>query len=274
MTFKKINCHPSRKKQKETCLLNNELLILKEKWNKLNPNNKIYTDNPHSIYKELKLKFEKECDRESCWIKKLSATDIIKFESIFAPIRPKDWDKDEHTWLSNFDIESVMKQYEKTYPNFKFIGSSSINFDTKIGDNCVCNHLCNFKLNDELNKGINKIGISFNLDRHDQKGSHWVSLYIDCDAKYIYYYDSTGDKCPEDIERFVKKVQTQSGQQYVFYQNHPFEHQMGDTECGMYSLYFLIHMLEGESNLETWKQNRVKDDDVFKYRKIYFNDKY
>jgi hypothetical protein len=30
---------------------------------------------------------------------------------------------------------------------------------------------------------------------------------------------------------------------FKFYQNYPFEHQMGNTECGMYSLFFMITML-------------------------------
>jgi hypothetical protein len=273
-SWKKSNCHPSRKKNKESCFNKDDLLLMKNKWNQLNPDKKIYTENPESIYKELKLKYEKECDRDSCILKKLTNSDIKKLESIFAPSNPPEWNKNPHEWLSNFDIEAVMKQYQETYPYFEFIGSSSINFDTKVGGSCVCNHLCNFQLKEKLNKGIHKIGISFNLDRHDQKGSHWVSLFIDCHPKYLYYFDSTGDKCPQDIQRFVAKVVQQAKElnhNYAFYQNHPFEHQMGDSECGMYSLYFLIHMLEGEADHRSWNKKRIKDDDVFQYRSRYFN---
>ena len=35
---------------------------------------------------------------------------------------PKEWKKNLLNGLSNFDIEDVMKQYEKKYPSFIFMG--------------------------------------------------------------------------------------------------------------------------------------------------------
>ena len=37
---------------------------------------------------------------------------------------------------------------------------------------------------------IFQIGIVFNLDKHDQEGSHWVSMFIDLKRDGIYYFDS------------------------------------------------------------------------------------
>uniref|UniRef100_A0A6C0H5C6 Ubiquitin-like protease family profile domain-containing protein n=1 Tax=viral metagenome TaxID=1070528 RepID=A0A6C0H5C6_9ZZZZ len=270
-----MNCHPTRKKNKNTCFTNNELIELKNIWNNNNPDKKIYTNIPNLIYNELKIKFKNECDRESCWIDKLSANDKLKFNSIFSPKKPKEWNKNPNTWLSNYDIESVMQQYQETYPHFEFIGSSSLDYDTKIGNNCVCNHLCNFQLSKKIKNGINKIGISFNLDTHDKSGSHWVSLFIDITNHYIYYFDSTGEQIPENIMKFVKTVQQQAkdiGKNFKFYQNHPFEHQMGNTECGIYSLYFLIHMLEEPQSFKNiWTKKKISDKYIEQFRNIYFN---
>ena len=32
-----------------------------------------------------------------------------------------------------------------------------------------------------------KIGIVFNLDKHNQPGSHWVALYTDLKANQVYF---------------------------------------------------------------------------------------
>ena len=58
--------------------------------------------------------------------------------------------------------------------------------------------------------GKNKIAIVFNLDRHDQPGSHWVSLFIDLECKFIFYFDSAGNPIPEEIkvlkDRLIKEA--------------------------------------------------------------------
>ena len=42
----------------------------------------------------------------------------------FRPHGPTD-----HKWLSNFDIQDVMKQYELVYPDYKFLGAVPRDFD-------------------------------------------------------------------------------------------------------------------------------------------------
>ena len=42
-----------------------------------------------------------------------------------------------------------------------------------------------------------KIGIVFNLDKHDQEGSHWICMYVDLYTDDIYYFDSYGQKPPK-----------------------------------------------------------------------------
>ena len=52
---------------------------------------------------------------------------------------------------------------------------------------CVWPELCNFDIEEYANHGVNKIGISLNLDPHDKGGSHWVSLFVDLKKKFIFY---------------------------------------------------------------------------------------
>ena len=43
-------------------------------------------------------------------------------------------------------------------------------------------------------------------------------------------------------------------------------------ECGMYSLYFIIHMLENKISSNYLKTHKLDDKYVEKFRKLYFND--
>ena len=53
------------------------------------------------------------------------------------------------------------------------------------------------------------------------------------------------------------------------YKYNKLSHQKKNTECGIYSLYFLITMLKSK-NPELFKEI-ISDDEISKYRNIYFN---
>ena len=58
---------------------------------------------------------------------------------------------------------------------------------------------------------------------------------------------------------------------FKFDQNYPREHQYGTTECGMYSLYFIIQMLEDKLTGEYLKTHVISDEYIEKFRQIYYN---
>ena len=47
-------------------------------------------------------------------------------------------------------------------------------------------------------------------------------------------------------------------------------HQFKNSECGMYCLHFLIKMITTKISFKKFCKNVISDDDIFKYRKIYF----
>ena len=51
---------------------------------------------------------------------------------------PKDVVEDETAWLSNFDIDGVMRQFEKAYPNFEYFEATPIDFDKCSVNNDLC----------------------------------------------------------------------------------------------------------------------------------------
>jgi hypothetical protein len=274
-----------------SCLTSNILLKIKEEYNKDHPENPITQTDNDEIWHELKDRLNSKCETEECWLNEIDDTILRKKidELIFAPKQPPEWKKNPNEWLSNFDIIEVLKQYEKAYPNFILLGPTPIDFDSKNSRNskkCVEESLCHFSLNVLLERGITKIGIVFNLDKHTGSGSHWVSMFIDVDEHYIMYFDSGGARIKPEISVLVQRILKQAKDLNIKMKLIPdkgrVSHQRGSTECGMYSLYFITTLLTGKAgsgeDLETvkakvghFRSKRIPDEYVFGYRKKLFN---
>ena len=137
-------------------------------------------------------------------INELSNDDKKEIKLSFKPKQPKEWQKNPNTWLTTDEINEVMKQYEKTYENFEFLGPSPIDYDThKAYGECVWEELCEFNLRDNLKEGKTKVGIIFNTDPHNKSGTHWIALFIDIKNSFIAYFDSNGNKVPKEIIIFI-----------------------------------------------------------------------
>jgi hypothetical protein len=282
----KLNCSPSvnntKKNDKDinySCLTNDSIFKLKSLWNMRHRDDMIKSNDQKEIWDALHGKLKSVCNKESCWLKQKFVDGKLNKElhNSFAPDSPDEWNKNPVEWLSSIDINNVMKQYEKAYKCFEFIGPSPIDYDTrKMYGECVWQELCEFDLEQQIKNGKNKIGIIFNLDPHTLDGSHWVSLFINIKRKMIFFFDSAGEKIPHQIMKFVNNVIKQGNAldipiHFKFDQNYPVEHQMGDTECGVYSLFFIVHMLEDKINAHYLKTHILKDEYMTKFRKIYFN---
>ena len=284
LTFKnkfiKLNCSPENKDKDYTCYSDLDLYTLRYMWNKRHPDKPIKTQNTKKIWETLKDYYANVCNKESCWVRQM--TKNTKFErdllDAFAPESPKEWKINPNEWLSSIDILQVMNQYEKKYKCFDFLGPSPIDYDThKLHGDCVWEELCHFELQEHIQKGHHKIGIIFNLDPHYKGGSHWVSLFINIKHKTIFFFDSAGEPIPTQIKKFVNTVIEQGHKlkkpiYFNFDQNYPVEHQYGNTECGIYSIFFITHMLEDKINSHYLKTHILKDKYIEKFRKIYYNE--
>jgi len=294
-TLRKMNCSPMVKGKTaltDSCFTPETMVLLKTSYNKYHPHNKITSTNADQIWHDLKGRLS-QCDKEDCWLSQIQDPVLRKKIDLysFAPDQPKEWVKKPSEWLSNYDIMEVLQQYEQTYPHFHVIGPTPIDFDSRPADTngrCVWEELCHFHLDKYLKTGKTKLGIVFNLDKHDRGGSHWVSMFIDLDDKYAFYMDSAGNPIPAEIDAFLKRVVQQglelkpTPMRIHFYENCPLEHQMGSSECGMYALYFLITMLTGETEgkvfknylekIRFFKDRSIPDKYMKRYRRIYFNE--
>lgn len=286
-TTKNMNCSPmvQRSKLNDSCYTPNILKIIRDEYNKTHSDSPIKSDDSREIWNELREKVR--CEKEDCWLNQIHDTTLRKQidRYVFAPDKPPEWKKNKNAWLSNYDILNVLEQYESTHKEFEFLGPAPIDFDTKIEHNsCVTQEVCDFNLKSFLEKGKTQIGIIFNIDDHTGPGLHWVSLYIDTKDRFIFYFDSNGEKIPHQILALAKRIQKQAEELNMsldYRDNEGVIHQNTNTECGMYSLFFIITMLTGRTHRKKnmtkqmkWRlflNKKIPDKQVEQYRDVYFN---
>ena len=272
--FKKLNCHPRKTKKSYTCYNDSVLLELRDLWNKKYPEKKILPTETKKIWKALRENM-KECDQEVCWMEKLEKNNTQHItKEYFAPVPPKEWKTNDREWLSNEDIDEVLEQYQTVYPEFAYIHASPMDFDTKVDDRCVSEDLCKLNLDTYRKKGKTKIGIVLNLDSHDLNGSHWVCMWIDLKKKVLFYFDSAGNPPTKEVNVLAERLKKQGkemGLTLKYRDNRNKTHQTTTSECGMYVLYFIIHLLQKKKKLTLFNRTRIRDDEVAKYRDVYFN---
>jgi len=221
------------------------------------------------------------CKAERCWLEK-APMDSKKKRDItrkyFRPAMPNNWVKDPDQWLDSNNIADVLKQYEETYPNFKFFGTSPIDFaapdpydPTAAAKNkCLQDEICKLNLKDMVAQGKTKLGFVFNLDPSNKGGSHWIASFTDIPGHRTYYFDSYGTKPPHQIARFMRSLTLQDPLMKLEYNARRFQY--GDSECGMYSLYFIIRMLEGD-NFKKFCRRAPRDAEMLALRKWLFSPK-
>lgn len=289
-----LNCSPyvtNKKASTHTCYTVEHLNAIREAYNKSHkPHEYIPWSNPDAIWKTLNSRLV-NCNKEDCWLEIIKNTELRKQiqDIVFAPKQPHEWKTNKNEWLTDLDIRNVMKQYEQTYPEFKFIGPSPIDFDARVkasklywvknipGNTSVCvwEELCKFNIKSLLQKKITKIGMTFNLDAHNMPGSHWVSLFVDLapEHPFVFYFDSGGNPPPREIQTLMNRIIKQGIVSNIKIKKiiNQHRHQKQNTECGMYSLFFNITMLTGDSGFE---KNMDLDEKMELFTKVDIPDKY
>jgi hypothetical protein len=244
-------CSPIARNRK-FCYSAKSLFKIIKIWNFLNPSNKIIINKNHTfndIISILKTHF-----KHSYWswidILKIQAkksnklnviNDLVEIEkNDLRPSQPVEWVKNPVEWLSNFDINKVMQQYEKIPENhYKFLGVFSIDF----GETTTID----IKKILTSNTNIKYIGFITNLSKASERGTHWTSSFFILDPKLPsfggYYYDSTSGTIPYHLKPVFLNIKKQA--EAIFYKHFPIRintirHQRSNTECGVFSIAFQI----------------------------------
>ena len=262
---KGISCLPYRELQYIARLLN-EIIITKNKGKTKNDESFLPTIRVSEKHKDLKgqieetLKKMNQCDKEICWLQmkelkdKLTDTKYNQLKEYFRPEKPFQWNDNPNEWLTTENINDVMEQYEKAYPNFKYYGALPIDF-------CKVTDLCSINLSDLFKQNINSFGVVFNVDPSNKGGQHWFSMYVDLIMKnhnkpFIYYFDSASkgnSNIQSQIFNFIEIIQNQYKElknKELGFTFNDIQHQYQNTECGIYCLHFLTEMLRGRNFID------------------------
>ena len=168
-------------------------------------------------------------------------------------------------WLSTVNIKTVMDQYQKIYSDFMFFGPVPIDF----ADFSSAVSRLNFK---KLAKSKKRIGIIFNTDPSYKSGEHWISMFIDFKNNTLCFFDSGGDTPPPEVKRLMKKIATESkkvGVKLSVLVNQK-EFQKNEYSCGVYSIYFMVMRLKGNSCSSVFNSKLINDKMMKKVRTVIF----
>ena len=283
-------CSPYFNYEYGSCIALNLLVEMIKAYNKsLGPNDKykeikldktkeLLDEDKYSKYliNEMNNRMKNVCDTQACWIEQgfielmnEKAKNILQ-KYVFRPKGPEG----QFTWLNTNNVSEVMLQYELNYPDFKYLGTVPMDFEDLnfSPDHNTGTIFKNLNFNDFLNKNIYRFGMVINLDNHNQSGSHWVALYFNLNKKQIYYYDSVGLKFGKKIVNFIKNIINNIGDKFEYYdiRYNKKRHQYDNSECGVYSMDFIVRILGGES-FDNIQNNGLSPKDINKKRNIYFN---
>jgi hypothetical protein len=202
------------------------------------------------------------CNSESCLYSKL---DLPKNElnerfNSTGPYNNTDW-------LNNSNIDDHLKRFAIKFNDFHHINFQMMDFK---------------KMNTELNQvdwqqlvkdGIKSLGCIVNTDYSTGRGQHWVAIFIDFINCTVEYFDSAGQNPMHEILEFqldtVNKLSTITGKKWKDICVTKLQHQKGNTECGVYSMFYIISRLH-DIPYRFFEHTRIPDEDMILFRKSIF----
>lgn len=182
------------------------------------------------------------------------------FRRALRPERPRSWLRNSRQWLSSRDIDAVMVQYTASHPHFAYLGALPMDFEARdrATGACVSHAACGAHVGELLRQGKTLVGVVLNLDKHTESGSHWVACLAGLDPGVpgrfgLWYYDSVASPPTPEVRAFMRRMAGEmraalgpaAAARFRLHWNTR-RKQWENTECGVYSMLFLIVCLTTE----------------------------
>jgi hypothetical protein len=209
--------------------------------------------------------------------KKTAADNLLKN---FKPKGP--WNS--QSWLSNYDINSVLKQYSIKFTNFTTVDCQMIDFDLQKTDLSNDKHYLNC-----LSGNKSCFATVINTDPSGKSGQHWFCIFLDFrnDKITLEYYNSSGITPPIEISVYMNNLVNKITRDITKYKNIPdmrklyinktvnfikvatTDHQFDSYSCGVYSLYYILCRLN-DIKWEYFAEYRTPDEFMHRFRTFIF----
>jgi hypothetical protein len=276
--YEEQHCSPKQGTLDYSCLSGDVLFTIAKAINSLNGITLKYEGVPEKVlYKKIcnVMQNNFNCKNEACWLNirklmnKLSSKDAYYFREHFRPKMPEDIVDDYTKWISNFDIEAVLRQHHEETPGVYSYGAVPIDFKS-----CsVSSDLCKINLKQHIDKNENKLAMVFNTDDSKGPGQHWFAMYVDVEGVNldsqpgIYFFDSFASKPMKEVKELIEKIKDQGSKlnkEFVVTVNDKVL-QKNTFSCGFYSMHFLEQMIDGTPFSE-YINSGLNDKKIIEYR--------
>jgi hypothetical protein len=226
-----------------------------------------------------------DCDSEACALRDARLSRLVDREDIkesVARLKPSG-PADNTDLLNNNNIDDVLGKLVLVHPSFYHMKFQMIDFagerdagppgawkvtPTRLGTIDL--------MRDVVGAGYDTMGVVLNTDKRTGGGVHWFSIF--CDFRSIpytlEYFNSSGNLPMKQVQAWLIKSETalrDAGKSVRVVTLSGMVHQKdSDTECGLYSVYYIYNRLKGVP-AERFQQRRIPDRLMTEFRKDCFN---
>jgi hypothetical protein len=297
-------CAPGKDFADGSCLTLESLQKITENYNKTNTDKIDINLNKAELVKELENKLKNKCDEQTCWlrldiVKKLEDEDIEN--NTFRPKGPVK----KYEWLSTNHINDVVEQYMNVHKDFLFLGAVPYDFDDMqvLGiSNLKFNEIEKqgkhklgmvINLDEHYKSGSHWVALYTDLKKNqiyffDSVGKvpgKRIRKFINRLTKYLYTKKYHTNLPINDVISKLKEIKKTKGS---INKDEPLalhlknllgggidvkynmnQHQFENSECGVYSINFIVRLVGGES-FDNIVNNITSDDMMNKNREEYF----
>lgn len=306
---KDAKCAPSKEYKEGSCFSETAIKKIASNYNNVNNDNININQPKHKLVKILTNKLSKDCsNNQICWLGKdfIQQIDDDKlqydiYKNTFLPPGPST----KYGWLNTSHINNVINQYHTIYKDFLYLGTvpydfaeipyfglHRINFNKYIKQNKKQFGLV-INLDKHNQDGSHWVGLYLNFDKNqihffDSVGKipgKKIRKFITGVAKQMYnntYGTNIKNfKIKDELMKLkklshheIKEVMKKNIHLSNLYNgmdikyNHV-QHQFKNSECGVYSINFVLRSVGGES-FDDIINNPTSDDKMNEFRKMYF----
>ncbi len=239
----RTQCHPLRRTHEPAT---EAKCLLPEEWQRLQTitHQQHYAEAIRSGATQFACKDPTEMER--CVIQRALRVNVSK---VFAPDAPRTWASNPHEWLSDADVENVMKQYVENRSDVMLMPFATSDFGGTEGAICHNPQMCKFSTAEAEQQGIRHVILLLNKDVWGGEGTHWVSFYLNVPEGVAFYFDSLGQDLPRHLKSWINRRRRERKQLHpsappMRVERNTLVHQKHGSNCGIYAIHMMVSMIE------------------------------
>ena len=302
-------CAPGKKYKDGSCFTEDQLRQILYKYNEYNNSNNDYSNYSKSeLVDFLKKKLAKVCSDETCWIKIdfMKELDKTILEETFkpdGPIKKYEWLSTTHINDVLKQYQNLYKEFlflgavPYDFEDLEILGLDTLNFDDLINNNKTKIGLV-INLDNHDQNGSHWVALYFDLinyqiyffDSVANPPKKRIRHFINTIIKFMYYKQNKKKlninkliklkKIPlhekkkiisndYQLNEYLINILDKIGSGFIDVRYNTKQHQFKNSECGVYSIYFILEILKGRT-FEDVSNNIIKDEEMNEFRRKYF----